>query len=134
MGCEIVFQLAAIKNDSATYDLLVQPSQTLRYSFNSSSIAFAGLPLGATFISISGTNASQTYTFSWEPADGQEGKWLVCFEMLDSFSLAKEQRCIFLQVERCKRCVGGSETLVSIPKVALLSNLIAFHCIKLTLQ
>ena len=113
VGCSILFQLAAIKNDSAKYDLILKPSQTLRFTFNGSFVRTESLPVGSTFANLSGTNASQTYTFSWTPSDGQEGKWMPCFEMTDSFSLAKEQRCIYLQVQRCKRCVSEQETLVS---------------------
>jgi hypothetical protein len=66
------------------------------------------------FANLTESNASQTYTFSWMPVDGQEGKWMVCFEMMDSFSLVKEQRCVYLQVQRCKRCVSAQDTLVSV--------------------
>eukprot|EP00291_Cryptomonas_curvata_P011377 CAMPEP_0172203952 /NCGR_PEP_ID=MMETSP1050-20130122/31614_1 /TAXON_ID=233186 /ORGANISM="Cryptomonas curvata, Strain CCAP979/52" /LENGTH=843 /DNA_ID=CAMNT_0012882313 /DNA_START=725 /DNA_END=3253 /DNA_ORIENTATION=+ len=117
VGCRIVFQLAAIKNDSATYDLLVKPSQTFQYMFNNSYISYAKLPSGAMFASLAESNASQTYTFTWMPVDGQEGKWMVCFEMMDSFSLVKEQRCLNLQVQRCKRCVSARETLESLALV-----------------
>ena len=114
VSCRMLFQLAAIKNDSATYDLLVKPSQTFRYMFNDSFTSYAKLPSGAMFASLIESNSFQKYIFSWMPIDGQEGKWMVCFEMMDSFSLVKEQRCINLQVQRCKRRVSAQETLVGV--------------------
>ncbi len=66
------------------------------------------------FASLAGSNVSQKYTFLWMPVDGQQGNWVVCFEMMDSLSLVIEQRCVNLQVQRCKRCVSAHAILESV--------------------
>ena len=116
VGCNFNFHMAALKNDSATYVLQVFPTDTFYFSFNGSrnepSKGVAGLPAGAIWQNLEATDATQVFTFNWTPEEGQEGKWLVCFQTQDSLSVTTEGRCIFLNVQvttRRKALPWGSE-------------------------
>jgi hypothetical protein len=133
VGCNFVFHMAALKNDTASYVLQVFPTgapsfhvllnpatrsflcsvvhpanstcpqslsstslwralmrmrahtrslsnaDTFYYSFNDTRNTRPGLPEGSIWYNIEATDATQVFTFSWTPEEGQEGKWQVCF-------------------------------------------------------
>ena len=55
--------------------------------------------------------ASQPLLTAANVQEGQEGKWEVCFATQDSLSVSMEIRCVFLNVQRCYRCVRHDDHL-----------------------
>eukprot|EP00286_Rhodomonas_abbreviata_P030030 CAMPEP_0181300342 /NCGR_PEP_ID=MMETSP1101-20121128/6837_1 /TAXON_ID=46948 /ORGANISM="Rhodomonas abbreviata, Strain Caron Lab Isolate" /LENGTH=927 /DNA_ID=CAMNT_0023405569 /DNA_START=879 /DNA_END=3662 /DNA_ORIENTATION=- len=111
VGCSVSFHMAALKNDTAIYDLLVSHSDTFFHTFNGTSVRVDGLPKGAVFYELGSSDVTLTYSFRWSPEEGQEGTWEVCFATSDSFFVTTERRCVLLEIVRCLRCVRPGESL-----------------------
>lgn len=111
VGCPVFFHMAAIKNDTSSYDLLVYPTRTYYQSLSGTLTPKGLLPLGAIFHPLEATDVTQVYTYNWVPEAGQEGKWLVCFATQDSFSVSIVNRCVFNDIQKCVRCVKSGESL-----------------------
>jgi len=114
VGCPLFFHMAAIKNDTSSYDLLVYPTRTYYTALSGAVRAEDLLPPGAEFQTIEATDVTQVYTYNWVPEAGQEGKWLVCFATQDSFSISVVNRCVYNDIQRCVRCVKEGESLEQI--------------------
>jgi len=68
---------------------------------------------------ISGCDAGNVFEFVWRPRRGQEGRsYQVCFEVFSHLKPAEQghRRCYTIVVEKCKYCVGPSETILSAAK------------------
>lgn len=73
-SCSCVHTLAL-----CTHTRCFSSADTFYYSFNGTRNTRPGLPEGSIWYNIEATDATQVFTFSWTPEEGQEGRWQVCF-------------------------------------------------------
>jgi len=115
VGCGTYFDVLIGQNDTSTaYTVYVKPSHHVRFLFNGTGLLYDGLPPGATFEQTD--LAGFSFNFSWTHEMGEEGQWIVCFELSDNVNISRVSRCVYINVPRCKRCIRAGDTLDKLVK------------------
>ncbi|EKX49713.1 hypothetical protein GUITHDRAFT_135879 [Guillardia theta CCMP2712] len=116
VGCGTYFDVLIGQNDTSTaYTVYVTPSHYVRFLFNGTGLVYNGLPPRARFVQTDVLGYS--FNFSWDHDIGEEGQWIVCFELSDNVNISRVTRCVYINVPRCRRCIRAGDTLEKIVKL-----------------